>query len=254
MPVFPTDLHVARHHPNVDHPPVVLVHGAPDRSKNFARVLHLLPNLPITVYDRRGYGKSLNAPLVGSGFAEHAEDLIALLDGTPSIVVGQSAGGAIAMMAATLAPDLFLSLGVWEPPLTWCDFWPEQYVEDTQVCVEFTNSRELGEYMNRRMIGDERWNALPERTRDLLQIEGAAFHADLACQLAPLFDIMNIKAPMVVGCGTDGNGPGSEASRHLAELLGAELFVGQGADHFAHTNHAEVWAKLVKATIARASE
>jgi pimeloyl-ACP methyl ester carboxylesterase len=251
--VFPTDLHLVRHHPAIDHPPVVLVHGAPDRSKNFARVLHLLPDVPVTVYDRRGYGKSLNAPLQGRGFEEHAEDLIGILNATPSIVVGQSAGGAIAMMAATLAPELFLSLGVWEPPLTWCDFWPERYVEDTRACVAFSSTRELGEFMNRRMIGDERWESLPERTRDLLQIEGAAFHADMACQLEHVFDIMNIKAPMVVGCGSDGDGPGSAASHQLAKLLGAQLFVGQGADHYAHTNHAEVWVELVRATIARAS-
>ena len=247
----PRDLHLVRHHAHAPGPPVVLVHGAPDRSKNFARVVHLLSDLPVTAYDRRGYGKSLAAPLEGRGFEEHAEDLIAILDGTPSIVVGQSAGGAIAMMAATLAPDLFLALGVWEPPLTWCDFWPAAYVEDTRACLGL-ESRELGEYMNRRMIGDDRWDSLPDLTRDLLQIEGAAFQADMACQLTALFDFMNIKAPMVVGCGTEGAGPGQSATRRLAELTGAELFVAEGADHYAHTNHPEIWATLVRKTIARA--
>jgi pimeloyl-ACP methyl ester carboxylesterase len=244
------DLHVVHHYPSAEGTTIVLVHGAPDRSKSFNGVLQELPDLRITTYDRRGYGKSLNAPLQGRGFEEHAEDLIDLLDGTPSVVVGQSAGGAIAMMAATLAPDLFLALGVWEPPLTWCDFWPAEFVEDTKACLAF-EPRALGEYMNRRTIGDERWEALPERTRDLLQIEGTAFQADMACQLTALFDLGNIKAPMVVGFGTQSQGPGQAASRHLAQLTGAELLQGEGADHYAHTAQPKIWADLVRKTLAR---
>ena len=97
-------------------PPVVLVHGAPDRSKNFAHVVHRLADLNVTVYDRRGYGRSLDAAVrpdgsFAGGFDVHADDLVTILDGTPSIVVGQSAGGAVAMLAATRAPELFLALG-----------------------------------------------------------------------------------------------------------------------------------------------
>jgi pimeloyl-ACP methyl ester carboxylesterase len=246
------DLHVVRHNADASGTPVVLVHGAPDRSKSFNGVLEHLQDLRITTYDRRGYGKSLKAPLEGRGFAEHAEDLIALLDGTPSVVVGQSAGGAIAMMASTLAPDLFLGLGVWEPPLTWCDFWPAEFVEDTRACLKF-EPRALGEYMNRRTIGDERWEALPERTRDLLQIEGTSFQADMACQLSPLFDLANIKAPLVVGYGTQSQGPGQLAARHLAELTGAELLKGEGADHYAHTAQPKLWAELVRKALARSA-
>jgi pimeloyl-ACP methyl ester carboxylesterase len=248
--VSSADLHVVRHHPKAEGTPVVLVHGAPDRSKSFNGVLQELSDLRITTYDRRGYGKSLNAPLQGRGFAEHAEDLIDLLDGIPSVVVGQSAGGAIAMMAATLAPDLFLAVGVWEPPLTWCDFWPAEFVEDTKACLKF-EPRALGEYMNRRTIGDERWEALPERTRDLLQIEGTAFQADMACQLTPLFDLGNIKAPLVVGYGTQSQGPGQAAARHLARITGGELLIGDGADHYAHTAQPKIWAELVRKTLAR---
>src|SRR5215216_1802867 len=91
-------LHVVNHHAHADSPRVVLVHGAPDRSKSFAHVVHRLPDLAVTVYDRRGYGKSLDAAwnadrLFSGGFAVHADDLIDMLDGRPSVVVGQSAGG-----------------------------------------------------------------------------------------------------------------------------------------------------------------
>ena len=44
----PPGLHVVRHHADAPGPPVVLVHGAPDRSKNFAHVVHRLSDLPVT--------------------------------------------------------------------------------------------------------------------------------------------------------------------------------------------------------------
>ena len=72
--------------PDAPGPPVVLVHGAPDRAKNFAHVVHRLPDLAITVYDRRGYGRSIDAGRdasgqVPGGFEVHAADLIDILDG-----------------------------------------------------------------------------------------------------------------------------------------------------------------------------
>ena len=44
-----------------DELPVVLVHGAPDRAKNFRPVMELLSDLPLITYDRRGYGRSVDA-------------------------------------------------------------------------------------------------------------------------------------------------------------------------------------------------
>src|ERR1700730_8331923 len=128
--VVPPGLYVHTHHPHAPGPPVVIVHGAPDRSKNFAKVVHLLTDLPVTTYDRRGYGKSLRAQPPSNGFNDQADDLLAILDGRPAVVCGQSAGGSITMMAAPLAPQLFLSIGVWEPPMPWADWWPDGDNED----------------------------------------------------------------------------------------------------------------------------
>lgn len=103
---------------------VILVHGAPDRSKNFARVLDELGLAsPVTIYDRRGYGRSMDAGALGGGFTQHAEDLIDIIDQQPAIVIGQSAGGAIALQASIMAPDKFLALGVWEPPMVAHEWW-----------------------------------------------------------------------------------------------------------------------------------
>jgi pimeloyl-ACP methyl ester carboxylesterase len=255
----PPGLHVVRHHPELPGPPVVLVHGSPDRSKNLAHVVHQLGDLPVTVYDRRGYGRSLDAAWSADGtfhggFDIHATDLIQLLDGTPSVVVGQSAGGSIAMLAATRAPELFLALGLWEPPLMAWPFWDgTDGLAQTARWAGFADSAELGEAFNRTIIDDARWDRLRASTKQLLRAEGAAFRADMAYQLQRFMDLDAIKAPTIVGRGTAAPDPAMLVSYDLlARHLGAELLVVEGADHFAHTNHPGAWVELARRTVALA--
>ena len=254
----PSGLHVVRHHIDAAGSPVVLVHGAPDRSKNFAHVVHQLHDLALTVYDRRGYGKSLAAGdldgMVRGGFETHADDLIELLDGTPSVVVGQSAGGTIAMLAATKAPELFEALGVWEPPMVPWDWWMgDEALQRTLAWASYADPHQLGEEFNRSILGDDRWERLRERTKELLRAEGVAFRADMACQREPFLELDHLKVPFLVGCGTVAPSPEFlDAPRRLAERTGAELFVADHADHFAHTNHPEAWVELVRRTVALA--
>jgi len=170
------------------------------------------------------------------------------------VVVGQSAGGLITMMAATRAPELFLSIGVWEPPVAWAPWWPGHDSDWVTIDVWVTSDPEqLGEQFNRRLLGDERWDAVADRTKELLRAEGAAFRADLHSQIAKPFDAADVKVPMIVGCGTASGAGTIEGCRRLAEITNAEYFLVEGADHVAHTNHPEVWAELVRKTIALAA-
>lgn len=235
----------------------MLVHGAPDRSKNFAHVVHQLHDLPVTVYDRRGYGRSLAAGASGGGFETHAEDLLALLDGTPSVVVGQSAGGAIAMMAATKAPELFAALGAWEPPMVPWDWWMGD--ESRQLTIALgstTDPAQLAEDFNRRIFGDERWELLRDGTKELLRAEGVAFRTDMRSQYDPFFepaDLAHLAVPFIVGCGTVApDRRYLDAHRRTAEHTGGELFVAEGADHSAHLNQPSAWIELVRRTVALA--
>ena len=255
-------MHIVRHHVDATGLPVVIVHGAPDRSKNFAHVVHMLSDLPITVYDRRGYGRSIPAGVgsdgeIRGGFAVHADDLIELLDGRPSVVVGQSAGGAVAMLAATKAPELFAAVGVWEPPMMPWEWWagPEALIEMMEMLS--ADAARIAETFNRRMIGDERWEGLRAATRAMLLAEGPAFQADLACQYEQYFDLDHLKVPMVLGwandVGQDMPGYLRGAHRRLADHCDTETFMVDGANHFAHTGRPDIWAELVRRTVALAS-
>ena len=239
--------------------PVVIVHGAPDRSKNFAHVVHRLSDLAVTVYDRRGYGKSLEAGRApdGSaigGFDVHADDLIELLDGTPSVVCGQSAGGAIAMLAATKAPELFAALGAWEPPMVPWDWWAgDEPMERTRAWATSEDAFALGESMNRGILGDERWEQLRDSTKELLRAEGLAFRTDMIGQLEPYLEFDHLKVPFLVGCGTQSyDARFVDANKRLAERTCGELLVCEGASHYAHTNNPEAWVGFVRATVALA--
>jgi pimeloyl-ACP methyl ester carboxylesterase len=233
--------------------PVVLVHGAPDRSKNFAPVVELLPDLPLVIYDRRGYGKSLDALPPATDFADHAQDLIAILGGRRAVVVAQSVGCNVAMAAAAKAPSLFAALGMWEPPTAWCDWWPVPDLRES-VCslVAATDTELLAEVFNRNILGDRRWESLSVRTKDMLRREGAAFHADMASELTALFDFADITCPVIIGAGTATGSGHLEGARRLARILNAEVFEVENADHFAPLTSPASWAELVRKAVALA--
>ena len=250
------DLHVVVHAPTVPGdglPPVVLVHGAPDRSRNFAPVLALLPDLEVTTYDRRGYGRSLDVRPPARDFGDHAEDLIAVLDGRPAVVVAQSVGCNVACTMAARAPELVLALGLWEPPNAWCDWWPTpDLAAAAGRLAAVTDTAQLGEDFNRGILGDERWEALSERTRTMLRGEGAAFRVDMASELVAPYAFEDLRSPTVVGYGTATGSGHAEGARRLAAIIGADLFEVEGADHFTSVSNPPAWAELVRRAVALA--
>jgi pimeloyl-ACP methyl ester carboxylesterase len=202
--MHPEGLHIARHHDGAVGPPVVLVHGAPDRSKSFAQAVERLDDLPITLYDRRGYGYSCTPGAPGVGFDVHADDLIAVLDETPSVVVAHSAGCAIAMLTATCAPELFLALGVWEPPMTAWEWSSRELRELSLAYGRSTDPEATIEAFSRTVLGDTWWEQLPERARDRLRAEAPAFCADMASQESQFFELDAFPARAWLAAATNG--------------------------------------------------
>lgn len=102
-------------------PPLLLVHGAGHDSRAWSPSLEdLARDHRVITYDRRGYGRSSGAPLVG-GWRQHGEDaaqIIAKLGAAPMAVAGWSGGGNVALHLGAEHADLVRSLVLAETPLT----------------------------------------------------------------------------------------------------------------------------------------
>jgi len=232
-------LHVVERGSEAPGPLVVLVHGSLDRSAAFARVVAAEPlaGLHTLRYDRRGYGRSVD---VGppAGLDDHVDDLLGVVDGRPAVVAGHSYGGLVALVAAVRAPDVVRAVAAFEPPQPWAPWWPGTSAGSAAAAAEPADAAEA---FLRRMVGDDRWEALPERTRAARRREGTALAAELrSVRTAPTppLDPREVAVPVVVG-------RGSRSSEHLrrsagelaAAIPGAVLVEVEGADHGAHLTH-----------------
>jgi pimeloyl-ACP methyl ester carboxylesterase len=244
-------LHVAERGEGAAGPLVVLVHGSLDRSAAFARVVAAEPlaGLHTVRYDRRGYGRSVD---VGppAGLDDHVDDLLGVIAGRPAVVVGHSFGGLIALVASVRAPDVVRAVGAFEPPQPWAPWWPGTSPGSAAAAAAPADAAEA---FMRRMVGDGRWEALPERTREARRREGAALAAELRSvreAATPPLDPADVRVPLVVG-------RASRSSEHLrrsaAELAaavpGAVLVEVAGADHGAHLTHPEAFAAWARRAV-----
>jgi len=211
-----------------------------------------LRGVRVLTYDRRGYGRSLEAEPAARSLGDHASDLIDLLGDRPTTVVAHSFGSCVAMLAAIRRPDVVVSLGLWEPPLPWEDWWPERSRQSVARIVEDPNPEAVGERLVRTVLGDAAWDRLgPERQRRR-RLEGRAFVEDARAQLTRQFDLEDIQVPCVLARGSDTWPWMMETATRAAAILDAELIVVQGAQHFGHVTHPLEFAAFARRAIDRA--
>jgi pimeloyl-ACP methyl ester carboxylesterase len=248
-----SDLYVAHSGP-VSAPPIILVHGAPDRSAAFRKVLAHLQDRHVIVYDRRGYGRSLHLDTART-MVEHAEDLLNLAKQCPQppVVVAHSFGSNPTMLAATLRPEAFRVLGLWEPPMPWVDWWPERTKEyNAGVAASDDPSREIEE-MYRRLLGEDAWADMPPERRAQRRAEGPAFQADMASEIEAPFAFRDVTTPTIVGYGTETSEEHDYGARWLADMLPnatCEVIPGTGPAA-PHTHPREFAAFVVSVADAR---
>jgi pimeloyl-ACP methyl ester carboxylesterase len=235
------------HHGTSASPPIVLVHGAPDRSAAFRQVLEHLLECDVTVYDRRGYGRSLRtAP--ARAMVDHARDLldVAASCASPPVVVAHSFGSNPTMLAATLRPDAFAALGLWEPPLPWVAWWPERTKRYNRAIASSGAPADDIEEMYRRLLGVDVWDRLPAEVRARRRAEGPAFQADMASEIDAPFDFRDVVVPALVGYGTETSAEHAHGARWLArELPIARTRAMEGTGHFAPRTHPDAYAAFV---------
>lgn len=243
------ELHVVRELGDGTLPPVVLVHGGMDRATSFGRVVRQLKDVPVTRYDRRGYGRSS----VGAAptLAEHVDDLIEVIGDAPAVVFGHSVGGVVALVAAERRPDLVRAVTVYEPPVPWMPGWPLRPAPDDD-----SDPAARAERFMRSAVGDRVWERLPRSTRAARRAEGRALEADLASmrQTVPPVDLAGLQLPVVCAAGSLGDPWHRRAVEYLADTIpGATLHIVDGAGHGVHLSHPTITADLVRSlrTLAR---
>lgn len=234
-------------------PLVALIHGSMDRSAGMLKVSRRLDDRHrVLRYDRRGYGRS--APHIGPfDMDAQVRDLVELLAGREVVLVAHSYGGNVGLAAAARHPDLVRGVALYETPLTWMPWWPGNTAGGAAV-EEPGPTDVAAETFMRRMIGDARWEALPERVRRQRRTEGAALVGELSDLLvnAP-WQAEELVVPVALGFGSMGRTHHRQGMTLLSTTIpGATLVELPGCGHDAPLNAAEQFCNaLVEPLLAR---
>jgi pimeloyl-ACP methyl ester carboxylesterase len=242
-------------------PLLVLVHGSLDRSGSFTRVLRRLPDVHTVIYDRRGYHRSRHALPINTTVDGHVDDLLAVIDERPCVVVGHSYGGDIALGAALRGggSPWIRAVAAYEPPLPWLGTWSRRPRAADRPLVsadpdDGDAAGDAAEQFFRRMVGDAAWDRLPEAGKADRRADGPALAAELdAIRLteAP-FDVSTLTIPAVFGRGGNSLPHHRQAVAWLVEHTpGSELVEIPGAQHGAHLTHPDAFADMARLAIAR---
>lgn len=192
-------------------------------------------------YDRRGYGKSWphHGPFT---IADQVSDLVSLLAGVPAVLIGHSFGGNVALACAATHPQLVLGVSTYETPLSWFPWWPGSTAGAASMQGDVSDAAER---FMRRLIGDDRWEDLPPKTKEQRRREGLALTSELRAlrEHAP-WTAAEVTCPVLCGYGERGR----EHHRHSAtwqaeNLPNGQLVVLPGAAHDAPTRHAHEFAQ-----------
>jgi pimeloyl-ACP methyl ester carboxylesterase len=239
---------------DADAPLVALVHGSLDRSAGMLKLSRRLDGrFRVLRYDRRGYGRS--TPHEGPFDIEaQVADLAAVLDGRRAVVFGHSYGGNVALGLADRHPALVEAVGVFETPLSWLEWWPTDSAGGRAARTD-GDPAEAAEHFMRRMVGDDKWQRLPARTRAARRTEGVTMVAELADlhRRAP-WDADRITVPAVAMRGSAGHEHHRRSTEHLGAVLAdCAVVTIEGARHFGPSTHPDAVAAALTDLVSRAA-
>lgn len=196
---------------------VVFIHGSLDRSGGMALLMrHIQTTHRALRYDRRGYGRSW--PHAGPfTVADQVDDVVALIGDRRAVLVGHSFGGNIALAASVRLGAQVIGVSTYETPLSWMDWWPGTTAGAMAIA---SSEAEAAENFMIRLIGQKRWEALPERTREERKREGPALVGELtALRMNEPWSAEEITCPVLCGHGSNGMKHHADGARWLAKNL-----------------------------------
>ena len=229
---------------------IVLVHGSLDRSSGMARLGRRLDErFRVTRYDRRGYGRSM--PHAGPfGIEAQVDDLVNVITSAPDarqpcLVFGHSYGGNVALATAQRRPELVAGVVIYETPLSWLPWWPGSTAGADARAWDHDPAGAAERFM-RRLIGDARWEHLPESTREARRAEGPALLGELAdLSRAEPWSPDRISAPVLAMRGELGPPHHEQGTGVIAGWFDSPLVTIPGARHFGPNTHPDEVAAVI---------
>lgn len=204
---------------------VCFIHGQPGSKADWRRVLGRLPRgVPYLSFDRPGWGTNPDGAL---GIFPNAEFLARLLrtnTSSPSVLVGHSFGGAVALALAVRHPELVRGLILISPVAN---------MESLHKVDELIELPVLGRLLSKAVfVGLERsrrgasWGV---RSWESFQLEQSWMNHEIAELSAAL---KSVTIPTVVLSGTDDRVvPSSASAGTVRELGSAEFVVVENVGH-----------------------
>jgi esterase len=139
----------------------------------------------VITYDRRGCTRSERPEPYQTSVDEQVEDaasLVTALDAVPTIVVGRSYGGGIALGLALRHRELVRALVLLEPADNVIDGVPEPWVQDLERTVEQAAASDpdrVAEALLRSVLDDEQWAAWPDEFKAMVAANSPAVLAEV---------------------------------------------------------------------------
>jgi pimeloyl-ACP methyl ester carboxylesterase len=128
-------------------------------------------------------------------------------------------------------------VAVYETPMSWLSWWPGTTAGSRAVAAG-GDPGAAAEAFLRRMLGDSRWEALPERTRETRRAEGVAMVGELGdLRSHQPWHAELITVPVLVSYGSLGAEHHRRGMSHAADLFGCPLVELTGCKHDAPMSH-----------------
>jgi pimeloyl-ACP methyl ester carboxylesterase len=239
--------------------PILLIHPAGSTASTWGSAICELACVGrVIAYDRRGYARSGGEPV--RSMSTHTADAAALLDSlraSPAVVVGTSAGAAIAVDLAVRRPDLARAVVAHE--------FPWRFTRHIPSAFQLAALAKIGSLTLRRRKSDAAeellrsaytyadgrtaWDAFPEEWRRAGRDNATAALADFRSSVAAYptrKDLATVEVPVVCSYGTRSPDSMRKLVRLLAAAIpGAKTCAIEGAGHAAPFDATANFVQLV---------
>ena len=243
---------------------ILLIHPAGATASTWGSAAGELPRIGrLITYDRRGYARSGGEP--PRSLSTHTADAAALLEsvrGTPAVVVGTSAGAAVAVDLAVRRPELVRAVVAHEFPWRFTRHFPS--LSQVAALVEIGTLLLRGRHTRAAEVllrsaytygdGGSAWDLFPEEWRRIARENAGAALADFRNSIGvhpSRAELATIKVPVV--CSYGARSPTGMA--HLVRSLAAAIPAArveriEGAGHAAPFDATGNFVQLIAGAIS----